>query len=90
MALSAITPLSQTPCQLSSLASLSPLHFLSPISPLSHIPLSLFSRSLHPRCENHRGLCQLVNTTLKKAGHTEQPEKKKKKEPLHVRTTGKN
>lgn len=32
----------------------------------------LFSHSLHPWCENHRGLCRLVNTALKKEVWREQ------------------
>lgn len=69
VALPATTLLFQTLCQLSSLTRLPctfpPHPFLYSI--LYPLPLSLFSLSLHPWCENHRGLCQLVNTTLKKA-----------------------
>lgn len=56
---------SQTLCQLSSHASLSFLHFTILFF------FFFFSPFLHPWCENHRGLCQLVNTTLRKARHRE-------------------
>lgn len=90
MALSAIIPLFQTPCQLSSLASFSlalPLRHRFLFSIL--YPMSLSLTLCIPQCENHRGLCQLVNTTLKKAGWGVEGGGNRKKEPLHVRKTGK-
>lgn len=49
-----------------------------PPPPVLSLPVSflvspvLFSHSLHPWCENHRGLYRLVNTALKKAVWREQ------------------